>query len=123
MKAWYTITAMKVRDTHLINPKMVKFDFFGDPDSDDGYALAIEIARNKLHTTEGVALHFEGHEERAMKNNGFTKEEIEAIVKDFENKGYGIKEARTENGALIIKWKDAQQTGKEESVYHKILGA
>ena len=120
MKVWYTVTAMKVRDTHLINPKMVKFDFFGDPNSDEGYALVIEIAQNKLHTTEGVALHFKLQEESETENNSYTKEEIEEIVKDFETKGYGVKEARTENGALIIKWKDPQQTGKEESTYYKI---
>jgi hypothetical protein len=57
-----------------------------------------------------------------MKNNGYTKDEIEVIVKDFENRGIGIKEAKTENGALIIKWADPKQTGKEESIYHKILG-
>ena len=54
------------------------------------------------------------------KNNGYTKEEIENIARDFENRGIGIKEIKTENGALIIKWADPKQTGKEESVYYKI---
>lgn len=52
--------------------------------------------------------------------NGYTKEEIATIARDFENRGIGIKEIKTENGALIIKWADPKQTGKEESVYHKI---
>jgi hypothetical protein len=58
-----------------------------------------------------------------MKNSTYTKKEIEAIVKDFENRGIGVKEVKTENGALIIKWADAKQTGKEESIYFKMLGA
>lgn len=52
--------------------------------------------------------------------NGYTKAEVEAIAKDFENRGIGIKEIKVENGALVIKWADPKQTGKEESVYHKI---
>ena len=52
--------------------------------------------------------------------NGYTTGEIETIARDFENRGIGIKEIKTENGALIIKWEDPKQTGKEESVYHKI---
>ena len=59
MKAWYTVKAVKERDTYLIDPQIVEFDFFGDPNSKEGYALATEIAQNKLHTAESVAMCFE----------------------------------------------------------------
>ena len=52
MKTWYTVKAMRVRDTHLNEPETVEFDFFGDVDND--YDLVMEIAKNKLHTTESV---------------------------------------------------------------------
>lgn len=58
-KAWYKVKAMKLTDTRHNNPLIIEFDFFGDPNSDEGYALAMEIAKNKLHTTESVVMYFE----------------------------------------------------------------
>lgn len=59
MKTWYIVKAMIETNTKLSDPQIVEFDFFGDPNSHEGYALATEIAKNKLHTTESVAMCFE----------------------------------------------------------------
>ena len=50
----------------------------------------------------------------------YTTKEMETIKNDFENRGISIKKIYTENGALVIEWANAKQTGKEKSVYYKM---
>ena len=58
MKAWYTVKAMEETIAIYSNPQTVEYDFFGDLNSCEDVARAIEIAQNKLHTTECVSLQF-----------------------------------------------------------------
>lgn len=51
---WYIVKATAEADA----TKTVEFDFFGNPNSCESVALAIEIAKNKLHTTGCVSLQF-----------------------------------------------------------------
>lgn len=58
MKEWYVVVAVRSKDVNCADADMVAFYFFGDPGDSCDIESAVEIAKNKLHTTDDIFYHF-----------------------------------------------------------------